>query len=57
MWSSRVLQNGDISYDQYKYVTQFDNCHPDVPKPLFKTNKMDEEGKTLDPVPKRTLTL
>ena len=56
-WASRGLETGEISDDQYKFVTNFENCHPAVPKPLYKTHKVDEEGRLLDPVPIRNLTV
>ena len=54
-WADTALENGEIDDKQYKFVTNIDDTHLAVPKPLYKTHKKDENGDMLDPVPIRTL--
>ena len=56
-WADTALENGEIDDKQYKFVTNIDDTHHAVPKPLYKTHKKDENGDMLDPVPIRTLTV
>ena len=39
------------------FVTKIDDTHAAIPKPLYKTHKVDGEGNMLDPIPVRNLTV
>ena len=41
----------------FNFVTNIDETHLAVPKPLYKTHKKDENGDMVSPVPIRTLTV
>ena len=56
-WADTALENGELDDKQHKYVTNIDDTHLAVPKPLYKTHKTDVDGNMLDPVPIRTLTV
>ena len=38
-WADTALENGEIDDKQYKFVTNIDDTHHAVPKPLYKTHK------------------
>ena len=38
-------------------MTNLEGTHPAIPKALYKTHKVDAEGKMLDPIPVRNLTV
>ena len=56
-WADTALEKGEIDDKQHKFVTNIDDTHHAVPKPLYKTHKKDENGEMLNPVPIRTLTV
>ena len=56
-WAAEAFENEEINEKQYKFVTNIDDTHLAIPKPLYKTHKKDENGEMLDPVPIRTLTV
>ena len=56
-WADDALEIGDIDEKQHKYVTNIDETHIANPKPLYKTHKTDDQGRMLDPIPIRTLTV
>ena len=54
-WADRNFQNGYITEDMYKYITNMPKVHPAIPKSLYKTHKKDEAGQILNPCPIRTI--
>ena len=56
-WAAEALENEEINEKQFSFVTDIDDTHLAVPKPLYKTHKKDQNGDMLDPVPIRTLTV
>ena len=55
-WADNCLENGVITEQMYKFVTNFEDTHAANPKPLFKTHKKDENGQMKVPCPIRHLT-
>ena len=43
-WADAALENNEIDEKQFKYVTNIDETHLAIPKPLYKTHKTDIEG-------------
>ena len=56
-WADDALEIGEIDEKQHKYVTNIEETHMANPKPLYKTHKTDDQGRMLDPIPIRTLTV
>jgi hypothetical protein len=56
-WAEAALENNEIDDKQFRYVTNIEETHLAIPKPLYKTHKTDGAGNMLDPVPIRTLTV
>ena len=56
-WADRGLGAKEITVEQHKFVTNLKNTHAAIPKPLYKTHKVDADGVMLDPVPVRNITV
>ena len=56
-WADNALDIGEIDGKQHKYITDVQDTHHANPKPLYKTHKKDDEGRMINPIPIRTLTV
>ena len=43
-WAADAYENEEIDNEMFNFVTNIDETHLAVPKPLYKTHKKDENG-------------
>ena len=56
-FAEEAFENEEIDDKQYNFITNIEDSHLAVPKPLYKTHKKDENGEMVNPVPIRCLTV